>query len=68
MNGQLHVPAALPPGKEDRRLGGTQSSFGCNGEEKNLQPLLGLKPLIIPLVVQHYTTELSQLNLWKNFS
>jgi hypothetical protein len=40
MNGQLHAPAALPPGKEhryplDRRLGGPQSRSGHSGEEKN---------------------------------
>jgi hypothetical protein len=43
VSGQLHVPAALPPGKElwyplDRRLDGPQSRSGCGGEEKNSQP------------------------------
>jgi len=28
----------------DRRLGGPQSWSGCGGEEKNSQPLLGIKP------------------------
>jgi len=31
----------------DRRLGGPQSWSGHGGEEKNSQPLPGLKPLII---------------------
>jgi hypothetical protein len=39
MNGQLHAPAALPPGKShryqlDKRLGGPQSRYGRRGEEK----------------------------------
>jgi hypothetical protein len=38
VSGQLHGPAALPPGKErqyslDRMLGGPQSRSGCGGEE-----------------------------------
>jgi hypothetical protein len=42
VNGQLHAPATLPPGKEpryplDRRLGGPQSRSGRSGEEKNSQ-------------------------------
>jgi hypothetical protein len=45
VSGQLHAPAALPPGKEpryplDRRLGGPKSCSGRGGEEKNSQPLL----------------------------
>jgi hypothetical protein len=28
----------------DRRLGGPQSCSGCGDEEKNSQPLLGIKP------------------------
>jgi hypothetical protein len=62
VSGQLHVPAALPPGKNswyplDRKLGGPQNRSGRGGEEKNSQPLLGLEPPII----QSYTTELSRL-------
>jgi len=43
VSGQLHIAAALPPGKEpliplDRRLGGPQSRSGCGVEEKNSQP------------------------------
>jgi hypothetical protein len=48
VSGQLHAPAALPPGKEplalDRRLGGAQNWSECSVEEKNSQPLPGLKP------------------------
>jgi hypothetical protein len=45
----------------DRRLGRSQSQSGCGGVEKNSHALPGLKPLIIQLIAQHYTTELSQL-------
>jgi hypothetical protein len=38
-----------------RRLGGPQSHFGCGGEEKNSQPLPGLKLPIIQSVAQPYT-------------
>jgi hypothetical protein len=49
VNGQLHVPAALTQGKRpcyplDKRLGGSQSRSGHEGEEKNSQPLPGLEP------------------------
>jgi hypothetical protein len=47
----------------DRRLCGPQSRSGRGGEEKNYQPLPGLKPPIIQPVVQCYTTELSQPRL-----
>jgi hypothetical protein len=57
MSGQLHVPAALSPGKE-RRLGGPQTPSGRGDEEKNFQPLPGLEPLIIQPLAQRYTTEL----------
>jgi len=36
----------------ERRLGGTQSRSGSCGEEENSQPLPGLEPPIIQLVVQ----------------
>jgi hypothetical protein len=49
----------------DRRLGGPQSWSGHGGEEKNFQPLPGLESLIIQLIVQCYTTELSWLLLSK---
>jgi hypothetical protein len=39
----------------DRRLVGPQRWSGHNGEEKNPQPLLGLKPFIIqPVAVAFY--------------
>jgi hypothetical protein len=43
----------------DRRLGRPQSWSGHSGEEKNFQPLPGLKPPIIQPIAQHYTTKLS---------
>jgi hypothetical protein len=65
--GQLHAPAALPPGKEllvplDRRLGGPQSRYGRGGEEKNSQPLPGIEPPIIQPVAQRYTAMLSRIS------
>jgi hypothetical protein len=52
------IPQTLyPPGKSpwypwDRRLGGLQSSSECGAEEKNSQPLLGLKrPIIQPIAI-----------------
>jgi hypothetical protein len=43
VSGELHAPAALPPGEEpryplDRRLGGPQSRPGRHEEEKILDP------------------------------
>jgi hypothetical protein len=67
LSGELHTPAALPPGKSpwyplERRLGGLQSQSGRGGEEKNFQYLPGLEPPVIQSVAQRYTTELvSQL-------
>jgi hypothetical protein len=46
----------------DGRLGKPQSQCGHSGEEKNSQPLPGLKLLIIQPITQHYTTELFQLS------
>jgi hypothetical protein len=60
--GQLHAPAALPPGKEpryplDKRLGGPQSRSGRHREEKILDPtgtrLSG--PSVIQPVASRYT-------------
>jgi hypothetical protein len=51
----------------DRRLGGSQSRTGRGGEEKNSQRLPGLKPPIIQLTAQRYTTELSRLIIYKIF-
>jgi hypothetical protein len=52
MSGQLHGPAALPPGKDpwyslDRGLGGPQIRSGRGGEERNSHPLQGFEPPII---------------------
>jgi hypothetical protein len=65
VNGQLHAPLALPPGKEplNRMLGGLQSQSGRGGEEKNSQPLPGLVTPVIQSVAQRYTTELTRLLL-----
>jgi hypothetical protein len=43
VSGQLHAPAALPPGKEfrhalDKELCVPQSRYGLWGEQKNLAP------------------------------
>jgi len=62
MNGQLHTPAGLSPGKIpwyplDRRLGGTQSRTGHGDEEKNSHPLFGLEPPIIRSVQEHKSFE-----------
>jgi hypothetical protein len=61
VSGQLHAPAALPPGKDPppwyplvRRLGGPQSRSGRGGEEKNSQPPPEIEPSAI-------LTELSRL-------
>jgi hypothetical protein len=56
MRGQLHVPAALPPGKES-----LVSRTGLNTVVKRKIPssFPGFEPPIIQLVVQRYTTELS---------
>jgi len=44
----------------DRRLGGPQNRSGHCGEEKNSQPLTGLKAPIIQPIAQGCTTELSR--------
>jgi hypothetical protein len=48
VSGQLHAPAALPPGKNswyplDRRLDGPQSRSGRGGEGKYSEPLPGIE-------------------------
>jgi hypothetical protein len=63
VSGQLHAPAALPPGEDpwhplNWRLGGPQSRSGRGGEEKNTQPLPRLEPPNIQPVAQRYTAEL----------
>jgi hypothetical protein len=62
VSGQLHAPAALPPGKNpwypfDRRLGGPQSRSGRGGEEKISQAHResnSRTPIVQPLT-QRYT-------------
>jgi hypothetical protein len=68
VSGQLHDPAALPPGKEpryplDRRLCGPKSRSESGGEEKNSQPRRESNPRtsIVQPVDQRYTTGLYRL-------
>jgi hypothetical protein len=42
VSGQLHAPAALPPGKEPLVPIGQEAGRG--GEEKNSQPPPGIEP------------------------
>jgi hypothetical protein len=45
VSGQLHSPVALPPEKEARRLGGSQSRSGrSSGEEEDPWPNRELNP------------------------
>jgi hypothetical protein len=44
---QLYPQGKSPLYPMDRRLGRPKSQSGCSGEEKNSQPLPGLKPWII---------------------
>jgi hypothetical protein len=65
VSGQLHAPAALPPGEEPpvpigQEAGWAQRRSGRGGEEINSHPLTGLELLTIKPVAQSYTTELSQ--------
>jgi hypothetical protein len=62
VSGQLHAPAALPPGEDplvpiDRRLGGLQNLSGRGGEEKSFQPRRESNPKtpIVQPVAQPYT-------------
>jgi hypothetical protein len=66
LSGQLHAPAALPPGKEPplqyplyRKLGGPQSWSGHGVEEKNSQPSPEIEYPLLQSVVNHYTTDWS---------
>jgi hypothetical protein len=62
VSGQLHVPAALPPGKSSqfpcyRRLGGPQSRSGRYGEVKIFYPT-GTRtpaPVVVQPVASRYT-------------
>jgi hypothetical protein len=63
VSGQLHAPAALPPGKSPRypfyrRLGGPQSRSGRYGEVKFFFTLPGFElplPLIVQPIASRYT-------------
>jgi hypothetical protein len=58
-----HYPKGKSPWYPlDRRLGGPQSRSGRGGEEKNSQPLPGLKHPIIQPVAQRYITDISLLS------
>jgi hypothetical protein len=48
VSGQIHAPAALPPGKDPRyplykRLDGPQSQSRRGGDEENPHPLPGIE-------------------------
>jgi hypothetical protein len=63
VNGQLHAPAALFPGKKrlvptGQEAGWAPDRSGRDGEEKNSQPLPRFEPPIIQPVAHRYTTEL----------
>jgi hypothetical protein len=62
VSGQLHAPAALPPGKEPLvpigyEAGWAQSQSGRGGEEKNSHPRRESKPRtpIVQSVAQRYS-------------
>jgi hypothetical protein len=63
VSGQLHTPAALPPGKEplvptEQEAEWAPEMVWTRGEEQeNSEPLPGLEPPIIQPVAQRYTTE-----------
>jgi hypothetical protein len=44
VSGQLHVPAALPPGKESLLPIGPQNRSGRGAEDKNFQLPPGIEP------------------------
>jgi hypothetical protein len=56
VDGQLHAPAALPPGKTRyalyRRLGGLQ---GRSGQVRKISPPPGFDPRIVQSVASRYT-------------
>jgi hypothetical protein len=49
VSGQLHAPAALPPGKELPVPTGSQSQSGRGDEEKNTCPLPAIKRQLYPV-------------------
>jgi hypothetical protein len=65
VSGQLHDPAALPPGKKilvpiGEEAGWFPEPVWSGGEEKHSQPLPGFEPPIIHPVTQRYTAKLSR--------
>jgi hypothetical protein len=57
VSGQLHAPAALPPGKSpwyqlDRRLGGPQRKYE-HCEQKNLSPARIRTPAVQPVACRY---------------
>jgi len=64
VSGQLHAPVALPPGKDppryalDKRLDGSQSRPGRDGEEKKI-PARNRTSVVQP-VVMVYTNPYSK--------
>jgi hypothetical protein len=68
VSGQLHAPAALPPGKElryplDRRLGGPQSRSGRRGEHSWPYRDLNPEPSVVQPVASRYTDNATKINL-----
>jgi hypothetical protein len=59
VSGQLHAPAALPPGKEPLVSIGYEAGWTPRAGLDMV--VLGLEPLIIQPVAQCYTTEPFQL-------
>jgi hypothetical protein len=64
VSGQLHAPAALPPGKEPLVPIGYEAGWAPEPvwmrlRKKNSNPLPGLELPIIQPVAQRYITELS---------
>jgi len=55
VSGQLHVPAALPPGKQPPVLFEWEGWSEHGGEEKKSQPPLGNEPQMSSLQPSHYT-------------
>jgi hypothetical protein len=60
VSGQIHAPAAFPPGKEsqypfDRRLCVPQSRSGHGVKEENPQPLPGIEihPVVQPVASRY---------------
>jgi len=65
VSGQLHSPAALPPGKTRyplyRRLGGPQ---GRSGRVRKISPLPGFEARIVQPVANRYTNRALTAHIW----